>query len=326
MLYLDEKTVRELKPDWKTSLEVINRAVKAIYAGNYTQPIKPYLRFGDHSNRIIAMPAFLGFPFQTAGIKWIASFPGNLEKQLPRAHSLTILNDPSTGKPIAVMNSSLISGLRTAAITGLLIQSFIQAFHNKEFNVGLVGVGPIGRLHIEMLEDLFGEKIKKISVFDKNIERVKDLPQQESSLNPVESWQKAYQDADLFLTCTTSSQSYINIYPKPGSLHLNISLRDYCPEIVIKSSHLVVDDWDEVCRENTDIENAHKSHGLNKSKTLSFASVIQSNYFSTIDLRRFEEEQFAMFHPMGMGLFDMALSQFFYDQAIEMKKGIRLED
>ena len=57
---------------------MVTRAIK--YAaelhgkGETIQPVKQYLRFNDHSNRIIAMPAFVGGSYQIAGIKRYQAF------------------------------------------------------------------------------------------------------------------------------------------------------------------------------------------------------------------------------------------------------------
>ncbi len=44
-------------------------------------------------------------------------------------------------------------------------------------------------------------------------------------------WEARYDDADVFVTCTVSPAAYIDRRPKPGSLQLNVSLRDYKPEV-----------------------------------------------------------------------------------------------
>src|SRR3954471_16583306 len=81
-------------------------AVKYAYLvkeqGDCSVPNCEFLRFpGNPTDRIIPKPAFLGGPFQTAGIKWVGSFPANLKRGIERASATIVLNSPETGLPFA---------------------------------------------------------------------------------------------------------------------------------------------------------------------------------------------------------------------------------
>ena len=84
------------------------------------------------------------------------------------------------------------------------------------------------------------------------------------------SWQHVYKECDLIITCTVSKERYIDIPPSAGSLLLDVSLRDFKSEAISGIKAIVVDDWDEVCRENTDIELLHLQRGLTKDQTMLF--------------------------------------------------------
>ena len=135
------------------------------------------------------------------------------------------------------------------------------------------------------------------------------------------SWQEAYDDADVFMTCTVSAAAYIDRRPKAGSLQLNVSLRDYKPEVFdwVKGA-MIVDDWEEVCREKTDIEVFHQVNGLQKEGTISLAEAVCHDR-----LRGYAPEQPIMFNPMGMGVFDIATASYYYHLAGEQGVGTRLE-
>jgi ornithine cyclodeaminase/alanine dehydrogenase-like protein (mu-crystallin family) len=164
MLYLNEKYLREVGINWEQLVDVIERTVRCLGDKDFVQPIKPYLRYRDLKNRVIAMPAFIGGDFDMAGIKWIASFPDNIHKGIPRAHSVVILNKAETGEPVAIINTALLSILRTAAVTGLMIRYFDKVRPLNNVNLGIIGWGPIGQNHLRMVMDLFGDKITKIPV------------------------------------------------------------------------------------------------------------------------------------------------------------------
>src|SRR5688572_18759407 len=114
MIYLNENHIKAIGINWSEIIETIRDAVIAMSHGDFAQPIKPYLRYKDPVNRIIAMPAYVGGKSSSSGIKWIASFPNNLARSLPRAHSVTILNRVDTGVPFSIINTPIISAIRTA--------------------------------------------------------------------------------------------------------------------------------------------------------------------------------------------------------------------
>ena len=65
--------------------------------------------------------------------------------------------------------------------------------------------------------------------------------------------------------------------PKAGSLQLNCSLRDYKTSILDHTKAIIVDDWEEVCREKTDIEMMHMERGLQEKDTKSIVDVVCHN-------------------------------------------------
>src|SRR5215813_614099 len=93
--------------------QIIETVKKAYRAHAFGESVLPHSSFlfppTDEKGRIIALPAYLGNDFDIAGLKWIASFPANLEKGLDRASGVIILNSTETGRPRAIMEGSIIS-------------------------------------------------------------------------------------------------------------------------------------------------------------------------------------------------------------------------
>ncbi len=321
MKYLNEKHLREIGINWHKTVGAIEAAARTIGANDYAQPIKPYLRYRDLKNRIIAMPAFVGGDINSAGIKWIASFPDNIHKNLPRASSVLILNDVDTGIPEAVINGGLLSAIRTASVSGLLVREYQKSRQLKQAVVGMTGFGPIGQCHLAMINALLTDQISKIKIFDlRPIDLTLIDPALRKKVQVVSSWQEAYADADIFMTCTVSKERYVDLAPKPGSLQLNVSLRDYKPEVLQQIDVHIVDSWDEICRENTDIEMAHKTFGLKEQDTVSIGEFVNAEAF--FDSKKGKT---VMFNPMGMAIFDMAIARHFVNAADQKNIGVELE-
>ncbi|KIO77371.1 ornithine cyclodeaminase [Pedobacter lusitanus] len=323
MLYLNANTIKEIGFNWEQLTAVIKDAVVQLHANDYSQPIKPYLRFGDPKNRIIAMPAYIGGENPWAGIKWIASFPDNIYKDKLRANSVTILNEHDSGIPRCIINTATISAIRTAAVSGLMVQEFIKERNtDRKLVVGINGFGPIGQMHLRMITSILGNDIEKVLINDLNrIDKSAIDHDIADKVIIVSGWEESYQDADIFITCTVSDAPYINISPKKGSLQLNVSLRDYTVDMKDFMDIVVVDNWEEVCRQNTDIENMHLQKGLLESDTYSIAEIVNKGI---LDKR--ETSDVVMFNPMGMAIFDIAVGGYYYREALNKNMGFPLPD
>lgn len=311
MHYLGHRDLQAMGLDWGAVADLVEDAVRLVDAGDCAQPVKPYLRYNDPVNRIIAMPAYAGGGIKAAGIKWIASFPGNIRLGLPRAHCVIVLNDPDTGVPVACLNSPLPSIVRTASVSGVMIRHYLHARPLDRIELGIIGWGPIGQFHARMAMALFGERIERIHLYDIRGVDLEDMPNEMRERTAVAaSWQDVYAAADIFITCTVSDHRYIDGPPNKGSLLLNVSLRDYQPDAVAPLQAVIVDDWDEVCRENTDIERLHLERGLARKDTRSLADVVCRGCLSELSA-----DEPVFFNPMGMAVFDIATAVYYVRQA-----------
>lgn len=322
MIYLEDRHILELGIDWLRLTNIIEDVVQIKAEGDCVHPLKPYLRFHDPVNRIIAMPAFVGGSVQMAGIKWIASFPNNTRLGLPRAHNTVILNDPATGEPVALIHSGLLSALRTAAVSGTMMKAYMAARQPAKLRIGIIGWGPIGRTHLDMCLALLGDRLEHITLYDLLPIEPDSVPEAARPITVLAGdWRQVYRDSDILMTCTVSSDRYIDEPPPEGALLLNVSLRDFKPESVAQMQAIVVDDWQEVCRENTDIEQLHLKYGLPESAVLTLEDVICRGSLAAMDAK-----EPVFFNPMGLAIFDIGVAAFYLKEAMRLGKGVRLDD
>ncbi len=302
--FLRESDIQSLGYDWHALLDVIEETTSCLANGDFVQPIKPYLRYGDLKNRMIAMPAYVGGTIRRAWLKWIAGFPGNIERGLSRAHSVTIINESETGAPLAIMESSMLSAVRTAAVSAFFLKQFATLL-GESFRVGIIGFGPVGRTHLLMMDQLYGDRVTEYLLYD--IRGVRG----ESSVSTTREctdWREVYDQADVVITCTVSKERYIH-YPPPasGKILLHVSLRDYEPHVLDHIPLIVVDHWEEVCREQTDIECWHKHGGGLQERVLELPEILRSEYVRQL----VNERPTVMFSPMGMAVYDIAVADYF---------------
>jgi ornithine cyclodeaminase/alanine dehydrogenase len=100
-----------------TTMELAVTAVERAFAGfghgEANMPPKVYLPIEDHDGDFRAMPARLG---DAAGIKWVNVHPQNRRRfGLPTVMAVYVLSDPASAFPLAIMDGTLLTALRTGA-------------------------------------------------------------------------------------------------------------------------------------------------------------------------------------------------------------------
>src|SRR5437763_1656998 len=163
---INGKTVGDLIGDHRSEcIAVVHDAYLAHADGHSVNPDSYFLRFPDKPDcRIIALPAFLGNGFGVAGLKWIASYPGNIRRGFPRASAVLVLNDYETGYPFAILESSIISAARTAA-SGALAAYWLNGRSRRAHSLGIVGTGFIARYVYDFLVGT-GWAIEEVRLYD----------------------------------------------------------------------------------------------------------------------------------------------------------------
>src|SRR6266850_4743291 len=144
---------------------IVREAYLAHADGKSVNPDSYFLRFPDKPDcRIIALPAYLGNGFGVAGLKWISSYPANVQRGFPRASAVLVLNDYETGYPFAILESSIISAARTAA-SAALAAHWLSGRSRRAQSLGIVGTGFIARYVYEFLINT-GWEIGEVRLYD----------------------------------------------------------------------------------------------------------------------------------------------------------------
>jgi N-[(2S)-2-amino-2-carboxyethyl]-L-glutamate dehydrogenase len=306
-------------------LRVVRLAYEAHARHRTALPFSTFLRFpADEKNRVIALPAYLGDSFNVAGIKWISSFPGNIERNMNRASAVIILNSPQTGRPKAIIEGSIISAKRTGASAALAAQHV----HNieRETRLGLIGAGPI---NFEVLRFLLAAEplLTNSVVFDLDETRAAQFTQKCASefrqliVETTSRIEDVLRSCSLISIATNTSQSHISSLAEcqPGSTILHVSLRDLKPEIILDCDN-IVDDIDHVCRAQTSVHLAEQWIGER-----TFLRCTLGDILTGMAPPRRDADGIAVFSPFGLGILDLAVSSLVCDLASDRNVGTIVE-
>jgi alanine dehydrogenase len=227
--------------------ETVEKAFRAYGTGNIEMPAKSYLNFPRGDLR--SMPAYIfGEGFNIAGVKCVNVHPQNAAHHLPSVMAVIILNDPQTGFPLALLDGTYVTCVRTGA-AGAIAAKYLS---REDAEVaGFVGCGVQARSQLACLLNV--RKIRKIKIweFKDDKARAKEFQRWAQTTYKLETLLSPRMDtvtlkSDIVVATTPSREPLVNRV-SPGT-HLNAigadaqGKQEINPEI-LKQAKVVVDDW-----------------------------------------------------------------------------------
>ncbi len=197
---------------------------------------------------IHAMPAFIGGQ-DLVGLKWVSGYPENQKRNLPYISGLFILNDASSGLPVAVMDAAWMTAWRTAAVSAITAKRLARKGATR---LAVLGLGVQGRTNLLALS-LALPDLREVSLYDISpaaakkylTEMAPKLPG--ARLNLAASAREAVNGADVVLTAgpiNKPARPVIELdWLKPGCLGLPLDFDSYfAPSTFLVSDRLYTDD------------------------------------------------------------------------------------
>lgn len=303
-----------IQTDISRIIDLVADAYRAHGAGQTVNPPSQFLRFPGRPNaRIIALPAYLGGDAPVSGLKWIASYPDNIRFGIPRASAVLLLNDPETGYPFACLESSIISAARTAA-SATLGAYWLNSGRRSANRIGFVGAGLIARYIADFLVGT-GWATNETIVHD----LVPDYARKFAGHVTMAGWPTpcvAESVSDVVRTCdvivfaTTAATPHVTdpalFLHNPRVLH--ISLRDLSPAVILAADN-IVDDIDHCLTAATSPHLAEQIAGNRTFITGTLTQLMDSRVM-------LKPDRPAIFSPFGMGILDLAVGKYVYEQAV----------
>ncbi|SMH39467.1 2,3-diaminopropionate biosynthesis protein SbnB [Azospirillum agricola] len=289
-------------------------------------PDSYFLRFDDKPNaRIIALPAAVRGDSPVSGIKWIASYPDNIRSNLQRASATLLLNDYETGYPVACLEASQISAVRTAA-SAVLAADLLGGGRPGERRGGrlaVVGAGVIARTILDYFRAQ-GWRFDSLAVHDLNeadAERLRGFaPSLAGERWVAASLEEAVRGASHVVLATTAATPYIDdaTLLHAGQVILNVSLRDLAPELLLTACN-VFDDVEHCLKAATSPHLAEQLTGGRDFVAGTLAEVMDGTLVP-------DRDKPIVFSPFGLGVLDIAVGRHLLARAVAGGHTRRIDD
>ncbi|HWQ44344.1 MAG TPA: alanine dehydrogenase [Methanosarcina barkeri] len=318
VLWLAQDEVKSVM-DMHSDMQVVERAFRQHGLGRVQMPPKSYLYYPAYNGDLRTMPAYLEDENIT-GVKIVNVHPGNPNRGLPTVMALIILISPETGAPVAIMDGTYLTDIRTGAAGGIAAK-YLARKDSKV--IGLVGTGNQAKTQLEALFEVFDPELVKITSRTK--EGCEQFIREMADITPCEiRYEEEVEEVcncDILVTTTPTRKPIIKAQWIKEGTHINaigadaVGKEELDPELLIRSK-IVVDD----------IVQALHSGEVNVP--------ISKHYISENDIHaqlgevitglkpgRTSEEEITIFDSTGLAIQDVASAHLVYVRAVSKKLG-----
>ncbi len=246
MLYLNEKRVGELLR-WDELIATMETALADFSLGRVLQPVRNMLTIEEGKRYLGIMPAVAE---NAMGAKLVSFYPGNAGTGVPTHLAMVLLFRPDTGEPLAVMDGSLITEMRTAAVSAAATRRLAAPDSRI---LALLGSGVQADAHLRALRQV--RPFDEIRVWSRTAEHAVRFAERHNAT--AVSAEGAVRGADVVVTATNAVAPILKGgWLKPGA-HLNAvgSPRPDWRELDDETMEntLIVDSREAVLKESGDV-------------------------------------------------------------------------
>ncbi|PZQ47296.1 MAG: hypothetical protein DI556_17645 [Rhodovulum sulfidophilum] len=247
LLYLSRADLVALGLGMADVIAAVEDCLAAQHAGTTLMPGKASLPWKD-GGRLNGNAAYLG-DGGGLGIKWNAEVPANVAKGLPNLTALVLLNDPETGFPVAVIDGTWITAMRTGAASAVTAKHLAPERVEK---LALIGCGVQMRTQLlGLLEVLSPETITIYDIRPEAATRFRDQMERRTgrAITIAPSAEAAVRDAGVVVSATKFAMlpdpCLRRDWIAPGALVMPIDVGTvWEPEAYLSADKFVTDRWD----------------------------------------------------------------------------------
>lgn len=305
----------------KKIFSIVEDSFLKYYNGQVILPAKISQIFDQTTQiRINCMPATL-LCDKVAGLKWVSVFPTNAAKGLQNVSGISIVSEIETGFPVAVVDSTLLTNIRTAAV-GCVAAKYLAP--SKVETIGFIGGGAEARMHFTLLKAMF-QTIKECRISSRSAKTEEGFIQALEKAVPDVKFvacggdnAKSTENADIIITAISGQAPVLKAdYVKKGCLYIHVGGWEDEFAVPQKANKIVCDEW-ESCKHRTQTISQMYQKGLLKDEDI-YADL--GEIITGKKKGRESDNEFIYFNSVGLSFIDLNFASEVYKIAIERGLG-----
>ena len=253
--------------DFYLAIEAAEQALLAHRRGDVMFPEKIVQIFDQETqSRINCLPATLTVE-KVCGMKWVSVFPPNVDHYgLQNLTALFVLSEIEKGFPIAVMEGTLASNIRVAAMGALAAKHFAPA---EPKVIGFIGAGEQAKMHLLAMKAI-RPSLEECRVSAKTAMEEELFIEQMRRIQPTMKFTPAntegaaaMSEADILVTATSAQAPLLKAdWMKPGSFYSHIGGWEDEYAVAKQCDKIVCDDWETVKHRTQTLSRMYKDGEL----------------------------------------------------------------
>lgn len=289
------------------AIRAVKEAFIQLSSGQARVPARTSLELPEFRTTALVMPAYLPGT-KLLGLKLISLCEDNPAKGLPLAQAVIILMDAETGTPLAVLDASYLTAVRTGAASG----AATDALARKDARVAAIfGAGVQGRTQLEAVASV--RPLEKALIFDVDPRAAARFaeemgPKLSLRVEPAPSPQ-ALREADIVCTATTSAVPvFADADLKPGA-HIN-AVGSYKPHVrelpaeTVARARIFVDHRSSALEEAGDLIIPLRAGLIDESHILAEIGAVLAG----LAQGRLSDDEITLFKSVGNAVQDLAVA------------------
>jgi len=310
------------------AIQAVRQAYIQLSAGQAVVPLRTPVPIEQRGAVTLFMPAYLAHS-DALGAKIVSVFPGNTAQGLPLIHALVIVVDAATGRPLALLDGTYLTALRTGAASGVATDLLARPDARV---VAIFGAGAQARTQLEAVCTV--RTIEKVWVHDTAPEAAAAYVQEmrehgrpvPADISVAESPAQATAQADIICTATTSSTPvFDDAHLKPG-VHVN-GIGAYTPEMqeipaeTVVRAKVVVDSRSASLEEAGDLIIPLRQGLITRDDIYGEIGEIAAGQIPG----RESDQEVTFFKSVGIAVQDVAVADLVLRRATELGLGLEVE-